>query len=1508
MLTLCCTADVLLVKTDHAGKAGMTGIESSPAQDTSALHDSELHIDYDVTALSLTIYYNRDGDHDHDGMMFALTANVPILKYIKALARSEPPRNDDDRPEKWQKAAEERAKKIHVELPRTPAQARQPHPLVRPLVLRARKGERVRVKLHNDIRHRDIGIHLVADGYDVKEHDGSQVGNNGSSLVAYGESRTYDWHCRHEGVFPFHDAGNYSGGEDGTNVHGLFGALIVEPEGTIWRDPVTGFLSHSGGQPRQLDGLYVDVLPKDADRHEPGRSETTLENHVWPDPEPYFDFGNTPHREFVIFFHDEPEFLPAHGHLEASLCDHGQHNGRPGHGDHGGGQHGGHDDLPIMPISYRAEPMINRERRLWRLLRSGHGLERPVLNEEQHHSSWMFGDPVTPILKAYIGDPVRIRFVHAAVKETHVFHLHLYEWHAVAGNRQSPRIDAISVSPQTGHTIEPVWGAGNRHQVAGDVIWHCHLYPHFHEGMWGMFRTFETRQHGRPGAHLYSDDPVYAGRRIGLYPDGTLIEKLLPLPGRVLPPEPTPERPGYPLYIPGKLAQKSPRPPWPDREFTEEELHQAEYAPPPNVTSLLAADMPADFDYRPIPTDLERRAFNERPVPGELFTRNPLNKQQAAIYDPTDDPPYPGRDEDHRKFRRNVVREVAHDMVVAMQDIVYNSHGWHDIHGHLYYLEADGDPATRSGSVEPLFFRARHGQIVNVTLRNATPTTIRETAFDHAFPPCRALPWEGECAAHVHMVKFDPICADGAATGWNYISGARHGRRMVYRWWADQEFGTIFFHDHLFANHRQKHGLFGALLVEPAGSHFLHPIEPGREIVSGVQAMIVRHEDDKGDETDPQRRMWFREFCIGIGDFIPMWNRRGEPLNPPAVPGGHGDQGVMGLNYRSAPVRERPGDPAYWFSSRVHGDPDTTIFRTYADDPIWIRILQGSHEEQHSFQIHGLRWRRFRAQMDSAIRNQQSLGISEAFTFINEIPFGPGDYMYKLSSADDLWLGCWGLIRALPRPQEEECLDLPTCDQDPCSEITVPPMPETRREFRVTAERQSLSYRPTDIVDPFGLVYRLTEVKDPDGEWVPAGSPAGEVHEPLVLWCREGEQVVVELHNGLDPGETLKPEPHAPEVPVERPKRQVSMHVSMHADLLRYDILTSDGTNAGANPPQTVPPGSTRTYYWDTSRPGICGTNEGQEKSEPLGPVLLQDMADFRNHRHHGLIGALVVLPEDATPFPVEAGSTTASSLDRPVWHGARVTVVEGHGGASRESGDHREEHMVLLMQDGLRLFTSGPDGGVGYPLPDPPQEEPGEGEKEDQGQKGFNYRSEPIGPVFDPQGHPYTRLRPDPATPVWQVASGASVKLHLVGACDKPRHHSFTIHGVAWEEHRFDPPANGRAMVSSESAVTCGTVRTLTFMPEFQGDHAYRSGVLRWDVPQGMWGVLRVREDGSSGVPVAVRDKEATTASSHPHEVVADELHVVAQADPGSPVTIEVTVRPSVPSGSADKDPGQET
>ena len=1398
-------------------------------------------ITYHVTAVQIAIYFNKEGDHDHNGLMFALSQSVPILKYIEAMSMDVAPPNLAT----LHSAATISALTSKVTLPTTTEEART-HALMRPLVLRACVGDTVKIELHNEIADRWVGPHLVGPGYDVTTNDGSDVGLNPHSLTEPGGNRTYTWQCEHEGVFPFHDGGNYSGGEDGTNAHGLFGALIVEPPGVIWRDPVTQRTSNDG----ELDGLYLDVMPAGALPPGDGMiaSSTTLEDHIWPPPVPYTNFTCHAHREFVIFFHDEPEFLPPHAHRQENPCP------EPGGGGHGGGDagHGENGLLPIMPVSYRAEPMINREHILWDRVCNGTPLARPVLNEEQHHSSWMFGDPATPILKAYIGDPVRIRFVHAGVKETHVFHLHLYEWHAVPENLTSPRIDAISVSPQTAHTIEPVWGAGNRHQVAGDVIWHCHLYPHFHEGMWGIFRTFETLQTGFSGDALESDDPIYNGRRIGRYPDGTRIERLLPLPDRVPPPRPTVTCPGYPLYIPGEVGEKSPRPPWPDRNLQPgEELTCGD-----DITGLLAGDMPDDFDYRPTPTDLERSAFNDRPVPAEMFTRNRLSKQQAQQW--LDEP----------NFEWNGAREVCHPVVAAKQRISYNGHGWHDKDGHLYYFAADGDPdePLPDGSrrtKEPLFFRANHGQIVNLILENTLPHHIPRTAFDVQFPPACAGPcqldWEGECATHVHMVKFDPICGDGASVGWNYISGARFEKKMVYRWWLDQEFGVIFFHDHLFANYRQKHGLFGALLVEPKGARAYHNIT-NQEIVTGLQARVQLREPENGTT-------WFREFCIGIADFIPMWDGDDNPLNPPDHPGGHGDQGVMALNYRSEPIPERlhvPGssgvmvDPSLWFTSNNpwNRDPYTTLFPTYESDPIWFRVVQGSHEEQHSFQLHGMRWRRFRASTGSAVRNQQTFGLAEAFTFLNHEPYGPGDYMYKLSSADDLWLGCWGLIRAFPHgyvARAEEVL--PFCDVDPgtAGPEAPPPVHEMRR-FKVVAEPKRLTYREPDLVDPFGVIYRLESWTPPNG--IPQPVPPGEPVEPLIIRCRQGEWVQVTLENRLPSWFNPRPEPFAAAVPVEkrnpfsnRPERPVSTSVSLHADLLMYDVLGSDGANVGRNPIQTVAQTDTVTYTWHANLPPPINGVEANN-GQPLGPVLLQDMADFRNHRHHGLIGALVVEDAHATPLRVEHGQSTSLGATE-AWYGSRATVLVEQPGEAKE----RFEEGVLLMQDGLRLFLYG---HVHHPIADEP---PGTGETqidhEDQGQKGFNYRSEPVGPNVDhmynpndgtapgewPAGAPIGDWlsNPAPATPVFVAPTRRRFRLHLIGALDKPRNQSFTVHGLAWLEERFRPPQlNLEHWVSSESAVTTGTVRTFDLSPESEGDHAYRSGSLKWAVPQGLWGILR--------------------------------------------------------------------
>jgi manganese oxidase len=79
---------------------------------------------YYVVALPMTIYYNREGDHDHNGMLYALEANVPILKYIEALARQGSRRRPGVQapdPQSLFAAAAQRAQDIKVHLPLTPS-------------------------------------------------------------------------------------------------------------------------------------------------------------------------------------------------------------------------------------------------------------------------------------------------------------------------------------------------------------------------------------------------------------------------------------------------------------------------------------------------------------------------------------------------------------------------------------------------------------------------------------------------------------------------------------------------------------------------------------------------------------------------------------------------------------------------------------------------------------------------------------------------------------------------------------------------------------------------------------------------------------------------------------------------------------------------------------------------------------------------------------------------------------------------------------------------------------------------------------------------------------------------------------------------------------------------------------------------------------------------------------------------------------------------------------------
>lgn len=81
--------------------------------------------------------------------------------------------------------------------------------------------------------------------------DGAYVGLNQDSTVGPGEKITYEWYADKEGIFYFSDMGDTRSSEEGTNIHGLFGALIVEAKGSMWTDPVDASELKSG--------LFADI-------------------------------------------------------------------------------------------------------------------------------------------------------------------------------------------------------------------------------------------------------------------------------------------------------------------------------------------------------------------------------------------------------------------------------------------------------------------------------------------------------------------------------------------------------------------------------------------------------------------------------------------------------------------------------------------------------------------------------------------------------------------------------------------------------------------------------------------------------------------------------------------------------------------------------------------------------------------------------------------------------------------------------------------------------------------------------------------------------------------------------------------------------------------------------------------------------------------------------------------------------------------------------------------------
>jgi len=741
-----------------------------------------------------------------------------------------------------------------------------------------------------------------------------------------------------------------------------------------------------------------------------------------------------------------------------------------------------------------------------------------------------------------------------------------------------------------------------------------------------------------------------------------------------------------------------------------------------------------------------------------------------------------------------------------------------------------------------------------------------------------------------------------AATAPGLPDGAQ---TTVQRWWADplldrdgndRTIRTVFTHDHFAPSSHQHHGFYAGLAIEPRGATWRDP-ETG-------ERMGTR--DDGGPTSwradilaGSAREGIFREFNLAFADFAIAYDRWGDPVNPPTQEEARlpiaiehedepnpeaisaGDPGTMLINYANEPIplriaekiggawQLRPGERGKMhnvFRSDLHGDPFTPILRAYEKDRVQINLLQGAQEEQHVFTMHGQRWTADVATTDAGYVNAQPIGISEHVEFLIEDglarvanPLGAADFLYMSSPTDDLWNGMWGILRAYGGPQPD-LIPLPNnVPQDHEDVVASCPRGAPRRRYVVHAitargnlpgDRLVYNYR-FGLYDPDAILFVRAEHLDE----LRAGTRRPE---PLILRANAGECIVVELRNELPP--VLEKTPHwnyNPPITEHFNTNQVpiSGYVSLHPQLVTYDVLRHDGSAVGFNPPQLAPPGGSYTYEWYAGRFDIGATGTKALSATPFefGAINLRSMADVVNHGVHGAFGALIIEPYGAT-WVTDPGTE------------AQATVTY----RDRDGRTKNFREFVLVLQDEVALHSDDPRFQCGNPqlaCGTALRNLGGVDDAEDSGHKAFNYRTEPfwarlgIPPHLTADTHAGLNARDlseilagDPETPIFTARAGQQVRVRLLAPSGHPRQHAFTLHGHAWPRFPWRRDSQGQALGDDGGSFVVGTQNAFSTMTSFNlllrwgaggpfqvpMDYLYRDQA-SFQFSNGLWGLMRV-------------------------------------------------------------------
>jgi hypothetical protein len=295
-----------------------------------------------------------------------------------------------------------------------------------PLTIRANVGDCLKVKLTNKLKDSRASFSAFGLAFDPKDSQGVNLGNNGGEqTVAPGQSRTYTFYAD-----PFNgetqtlvwDWGNVSMNPR----NGLFGGIIIGPEGSSYRDPKTG-------EDISLKNSWnADVI---VDR--------TIQGHE----------GRVNYRDVALYFQDEDNIIGT------SFMPYVQ------------------NVAGLTGVNYRAEPYLHREE-------TGCSLGRMFQPCEVDNPQ----DPVTPLIEAHAGDKVRIHVFGASSEQNGMFTVEKHEWPIEPFLPGADMISTVEFSGSEGLDVF-LPSAGGKWALAGDYVWSNGRLPYSQSGQWGYLRV-----------------------------------------------------------------------------------------------------------------------------------------------------------------------------------------------------------------------------------------------------------------------------------------------------------------------------------------------------------------------------------------------------------------------------------------------------------------------------------------------------------------------------------------------------------------------------------------------------------------------------------------------------------------------------------------------------------------------------------------------------------------------------------------------------------------------------------------------------------------------------------------------------------------------------------------------------------------------------------------------------------------------------------------------------------